>query len=483
LTEFEIVGPNEVAEDFSAQYKAIAHYDNDTTRDVTTSAVWSVDDETIASINTGLLTTEAVNLPQDIIITAQYTEGENTQQAQKEVSIFAICPSGSALDFDGSNGVYIEGSGGTGSVLNIYNSNLTLSAWVKPATVPAQGTIVARYKTLAGAYRLGISSGTAYINTYLKYSGHWFLNGGSVLEAGTWYHVVGVFDRYAGIGHVYINGIEDAKGTLGPNPLSNDAITRIGCRQDTSDSTFNGLIDDVRIYNRALSSEEILEIMHTRPGGDDPSLVAYWDFDEGEGEIVGDSSGNGNDGTVVGAEWVPSDAPIGVCTPVAVDIKPGSCPNLLNLKSQGVLPVAILGSEDFDVSMIDTFSIRLEDVAAIRGSYEDVAAAVVDGSECECNAGGPDGYIDLTLKFRTQEIVEELIMNRPDELAKGQTLALTLIGELFDGTGIEGTDCVKLVGNVSKWLTAKRWDANGDGIINMDDFALFAENWLQADSP
>ena len=74
-------------------------------------------------------------------------------------------------------------------------------------------------------------------------------------------------------------------------------------------------------------------------------------------------------------------------------------------------------------------------------------------------------------------------MNRPDELAKGQTLALTLTGDLFDNTGIEGTDCVKLVGNVSRWLTAKRWDANGDGIINMDDLALFAENWLQAESP
>ncbi|MHC4738695.1 MAG: LamG domain-containing protein [Planctomycetota bacterium] len=165
-----------------------------------------------------------------------------------------------ALNFDGSNGVYIEGSGGTGSVLNIYDSNLTLSAWVKPATVPAQGTILARYKSFTGTYRLGISSGTAYINTYLKGSGHWFLNGGSVLEVGTWYHVVGVFDRDAHIGQVYVNGVEDAEGALGPNPLSNDAITRIGCRQGTSDSTFNGLIDDVRIYDRALSAEEVEQL-------------------------------------------------------------------------------------------------------------------------------------------------------------------------------------------------------------------------------
>jgi predicted outer membrane repeat protein len=145
-------------------------------------------------------------------------------------------------------------------------------------------------------------------------------------------------------------------------------------------------------------------------------------------------------------------------TRIAIDIKPANCPNPLNLKSKGVFPTAILGSEDFDVSMIDIASIRLEDVAAIRSSYEDVASPVADGEECECTEDGPDGYVDLLLKFSSQEIVEELI-DQPSELAKAQTLILTLTGELFDGTGIEGSDCVVLVGNVSKWLTAKRWDA------------------------
>ena len=44
---------------------------------------------------------------------------------------------------------------------------------------------------------------------------------------------------------------------------------------------------------------------------------------------------------------------------VAVDIKPGSCPNPLNIKSKGVLPVAILGTEDFDVKDIKVNSIRI----------------------------------------------------------------------------------------------------------------------------
>jgi hypothetical protein len=48
---------------------------------------------------------------------------------------------------------------------------------------------------------------------------------------------------------------------------------------------------------------------------------------------------------------------------VPINIKPGSCPNPLNVKNKGVLPVAILGMEEFDVPMIDVASIRLEGVA------------------------------------------------------------------------------------------------------------------------
>jgi hypothetical protein len=126
---------------------------------------------------------------------------------------------------------------------------------------------------------------------------------------------------------------------------------------------------------------------------------------------------------------------------VIVDIKPGSCPNPLNVKDKGVLPVAILGSEDFDVFNIDPASIRLESVAPIRSNWEDVAAPAPDtGDVCECTTKGPDGYIDFTLKFDTQEIVEEL-----GELNDGDVLPLILTGVDIDGTPIEGSDCVVII--------------------------------------
>jgi len=130
---------------------------------------------------------------------------------------------------------------------------------------------------------------------------------------------------------------------------------------------------------------------------------------------------------------------------VPVDIKPTSCPNPLNTKSKGVLPVAILGTEDFDVSVIDPATVLLEGASPLRWTLEDVATPYepyVEKKDCydDCNEFGPDGYIDLTLKFKKQEIIDAL-----GEVEDGDCLVLTLQGELFDGTPIFGEDVVKIL--------------------------------------
>ena len=124
---------------------------------------------------------------------------------------------------------------------------------------------------------------------------------------------------------------------------------------------------------------------------------------------------------------------------IDLDIKPGSCPNPLNVKSKGVLPVAVLGTADFDVTTIDLASVRLAGVAPIRSSFEDVATPA-DGDDCDCTTAGPDGYIDLSLKFNAQDIV-----NAIGEVADGEALELSLTGELLDGTAFEGGDCVVII--------------------------------------
>ena len=131
---------------------------------------------------------------------------------------------------------------------------------------------------------------------------------------------------------------------------------------------------------------------------------------------------------------------------VEIDIKPRSCPNPLNVKNKGVLPVVILGSEDFDVNTIDMASIRLAGVAPIRSSYEDAAAPVSDRQyECECTTEGGDGYLDLTLKFENEEIVKAL-----GEVTDGEEWVLILTGALYDETPIEGADCILVISKKGK---------------------------------
>jgi hypothetical protein len=122
---------------------------------------------------------------------------------------------------------------------------------------------------------------------------------------------------------------------------------------------------------------------------------------------------------------------------VAVDIKPGSCPNPLNIKSNGVLPVTVLGTRDFDVTDIDVLSIKLAGVSPNRSNYENAATPLVDASECECYTEEFDDFLDLTLKFDRQAIV-----NAIGEVVNGEELILELTGTLRDGTPIIGEDCI-----------------------------------------
>jgi hypothetical protein len=123
---------------------------------------------------------------------------------------------------------------------------------------------------------------------------------------------------------------------------------------------------------------------------------------------------------------------------VPIDIKPPSCPNPINVNNKGVLSVAIVGSEELDVTTIDVASIRLEGVAPVNSELEDVTTPA-DGGVCACTDAGPDGYLDLTVRFPTQEIVGAI-----GAVSHGETLVLTLTGELSDDSLIEGIDCVRI---------------------------------------
>lgn len=269
----------------------------------------------------------------------------------------------------------------------------------------------------------------------------------------------------------------------GYNWYYDDVVISDPCHPVMEGLTNTGLSDWVGSGHTYFTDTGLLDILATRESGEPVTLAGS--FAAGKIVLTGQDPdwhfGNPKPGKQYrqfvqnAIDWVATPLLI----PAAVDIKPGSCSNPVNVRSKGVLPVAILGTEDFDVNAIDIASIRLAGVAPIRSSFEDVAAPLVEGNECECTTEAPDGYTDLTLKFRTQQIVEELI-NTLGDLVDREILALTLEGALSDGPLIVGEDCIVVLGKVPKSIIAKRSDLNEDGIINMVDLTIMANNWLEA---
>src|SRR5262249_30427765 len=111
-----------------------------------------------------------------------------------------------------------------------------------------------------------------------------------------WHLVTLVQDAAAGARRIYVDGslTGSATGTYaadGPGDLWLGGSK--GFEQD-----FDGAVDDLRIYNRALADTEIQQLLA-------PSLVGQWKLDEGAGTAAGDASGNGLKGVISGAvTWV-----------------------------------------------------------------------------------------------------------------------------------------------------------------------------------
>jgi hypothetical protein len=115
-------------------------------------------------------------------------------------------------------------------------------------------------------------------------------------------------------------------------------------------------------------------------------------------------------------------------TPVSIDIKPGSYPNAVNINGNGVIPVAILGSADFDVTQIDVgslsfggFAVRIKAKGAYQYSIQDV---------------NDDSYPDLVCQFMDEGV--GFIW----EVGSG-TASVT--GKLKNGLPFQGTDTIKVV--------------------------------------
>ena len=134
---------------------------------------------------------------------------------------------------------------------------------------------------------------------------------------------------------------------------------------------------------------------------------------------------------------------------VVIDIKPGSDPNSINLADEGVIPAAILGSDDFDVADVDLATLAFGPDGASPAHCHGPHVADVDG----------DDLLDLLGHFQTQETGIEF-----------GTLIACIEGATQDGKPFNGCDAVRTVP-----------DMDGDGLLDLEE-ATFGTNALDLDT-
>jgi len=183
---------------------------------------------------------------------------------------------GGGLQFDGIDD-YVEIP--DHSSLDVANG-ITLMSWIKLVPAPSSGAQTIVSKNENGT--LSVSSGRTIIGWLGNTRGDVFqVSGATRLSTDTWHHVALSAAADATL-KVYVDGIEDGSAPTSGILMTNADSLQIGNRKQLPESFFRGAIDDVHLYNRALSAPEIQEAMECGVG----TLTGYV-RDRATGQNVG----------------------------------------------------------------------------------------------------------------------------------------------------------------------------------------------------
>jgi hypothetical protein len=277
---------------------------------------------------------------------------------------------GQALYFDGTTYVEVANDPSLEPV-----DTIAVAAWVKRSGSP--GTckyIVSKYlpDRFGSHSSYGLYTGGGGLRFYVGHYSGWRSSpqaAASLVWDGEWHCVAGTFDGSEV--KLYVDGtqVDGATSDLQDIYYHEQGNLFFGHYYPENWLAFSGYVDEVRIWDRALTAEEVARNCQLR-------------------------------------------------VEVNIDIKPGSDPNSINLGSKGVVPVAVLTTDDFDASSVDPVTVLFAGASPVRWTMEDV-----DG----------DGDLDLLFHFKTQELVD---------LDASSTEAI-LTGTTFGGQLIQGTDTVE----------------------------------------
>jgi hypothetical protein len=169
---------------------------------------------------------------------------------------------GNGLQFDGSND-YVS----MGNVLN-QTSSFTVAAWIYPHDITTSGQRIVVKDSSSDGWALSLGDGGSNtVRFFIRDLSEIILDSTNIIQTNAWQHIVGVYDATAGTKKLYINGSLNAGSTgLTGAPVSNTANFGIGGNPDTTANFFDGNIDNVKIYEKALTAAEVMNEYKTKQG-------------------------------------------------------------------------------------------------------------------------------------------------------------------------------------------------------------------------
>jgi hypothetical protein len=132
---------------------------------------------------------------------------------------------------------------------------------------------------------------------YLEDGGRQDVESDQLLVPDHWYHVAATYDGVEQV--LYIDGTMIAARLATGLVVSNDFFEiGTGARLTGDRDVFEGLIDEVRVWNVARAAEQIRAGVARELAGDEAGLLAYWQLNDGEGQVALDGTGNSFDATL-----------------------------------------------------------------------------------------------------------------------------------------------------------------------------------------
>lgn len=146
-----------------------------------------------------------------------------------------------------------------------------------------------------------------------------------------------------------------------------------------------------------------------------------------------------------------------------LDIKPGSCPNPINVSNyqanlQAKVAVSLLGN-DFDVTQANVSTLRMRkvfgggdmsagdnavEIFPVQDNMSDTGTPFLGTEDCGCHAEEGDGITDLDLKFFKIDMIEGFELTAEEN---NTFIELELVGETLDGTPFSARDCIRVINN------------------------------------